>query len=350
MVAGRRRSRSAADPVQVGHPFGDSAVRLSSASLDVLVLPDAGCDIVSVRDLRTGIDVMFRTPWAGQAAEGAAWGSESRWLAAYPGGWQVLCPNAGEERTVAGAVQGFHGEAALTAWQVLDRTEVSMTCRVSLFTAPLELTRTIEVAGPVVRVTESVHNTSPDPCPVVWMHHPGFGEPLVGPSARMYLPGGVVVGDAVAPGTLLAPDSRHRWPHAEAVDGRALDLSDLTDLGDPREVFGCVVDAPEGWFALTNPEHQLGVAMCWDRDVFPFTWLWQEVHATPAFPWFRRVHVVGVEPSNVMPGHGVDAGRGQAPSLDGGGSTSTTLELTVFTPTADVVHVAPGGRVEQAGI
>ncbi len=45
-----------------------------------------------------------------------------RWIEAYPGGWQLLLPNGGDECTEQGVTWGFHGEAALVPWTVLDQS------------------------------------------------------------------------------------------------------------------------------------------------------------------------------------------------------------------------------------
>jgi hypothetical protein len=321
-------------------------VTLSSDELAVEVTPARGADIAAVVDRRSGTNLLFVTPWGGGAAA-AGWDSQSRWLGGYAGGWQVLCPNAGPERHADGATLGFHGETAIVAWDVLDVGPAAVTCSVSLVTAPLRLTRTISVTGRSVVVDETVENESRDECRLIWTHHPAFGLPLLGAGSRLDLPGGVVVPDPAEPGPALAPNGEHRWPHTRAADGSTLDLRDIPPPGQPRALLASVQDLPEGWFAIGNPRLGLGAAMCWDLTVFPYVWLWQELDASPGFPWFRRARAMAVEPANIL----TDQRRADGsapPKLAGGARIETRLELTVFDAAGPVTSVRPGGVVEQA--
>ena len=79
-----------------------------------------GADIYALADRRTGVDVLFKSPW-GTRSPGPwlrAASSMERWVEAYPGGWQVLLPNGGDECVEQGVTWGYHGEAALVPWTV----------------------------------------------------------------------------------------------------------------------------------------------------------------------------------------------------------------------------------------
>ena len=60
--------------------------------------------------------IAHRTPAGGRSSRD---GSMAGWLRGYPGGWQLLVPNAGPEREHDGARQGFHGEASIATWDLL---------------------------------------------------------------------------------------------------------------------------------------------------------------------------------------------------------------------------------------
>ena len=147
--------------------------------------------------------------------------------------------------------------------------------------------------------------------------------------------------DPSAPGTLLAPDSRHRWPSAQAADRTQIDLGPVPH--GPREIFGAVDGFDDGWCAITNEPRGVGVALHWDPSRFPHAWLWQELQATAGFPWFGRARVLGIEPANVLPDHGLT--RPPAPVLAAGERWATMIELSVFRPRGVVTHVGPGGSV-----
>lgn len=326
-------------------PSALDRIALTSAELAVVVTPARGADIAAVVDQRSGTNLLFRTPWGG-GAQAAGWDSQSRWLGGYSGGWQVLCPNAGPERRADGAVLGFHGETAVVGWDVLDVGPDSVTCAVKLMTAPVRLQRTITVTGRSVVVDETVENQSPDPCRLIWTHHPAFGLPLIGEDARLDLPGGVVVADGTQPGPVLAAGSEHEWPFAASDDDSKVDLRQVPPPGQSRALLAGVRDLPEGWFAVGNPRLGLGAAMCWDLAVFPYVWLWQELDASPGFPWFRRARAMAVEPANILTDQRRADGSAAA-KLAGGARIETRLELTVFASAGRVTAVRPGGVVEQ---
>ncbi|MEU5851467.1 DUF4432 family protein [Saccharopolyspora shandongensis] len=307
-------------------------LRLASRDLMVGVLPAKGSDIVEIIDQRTGVDLMFRTPWAAwDTPSPAAWDSRSRWLSTYRGGWQVLCPNAGPERAVNGALWGFHGEASVVPWQIVHAAETEVVLQTCLHTAPVSLRRHLSVDGAVLSVLEEVTNLSDREREVMWVHHPAFGAPLVAEGARLYTSARTLVADADAPGTVLAPDSVHTWPLVSGADGRTLDLSVLPGPASHREIFGCLTDFERPYLAVVNPELDLAVTVSWDAKVFPHAWLWQEFCATEDYPWFRRAYALAVEPASTMPGTGTVAGlrRGEPLRLAPHETRSAHLTMTV---------------------
>jgi hypothetical protein len=114
-------------------------------------------------------------------------------------------------------------------------------------------------------------------------------------------------------------------------------------------VFGYLVDFDEGWFAITNPRLGLGVGLRWPLEVFDKAWLWQEIHASSGWPWYRRAYVVAVEPASTIPGQGlVNAhARGQSGIVIPGGTTRrAVVEAVLFQPEGVVKAIRAGGRVD----
>jgi hypothetical protein len=339
-------------------PRGWRGLALRSAEVEVVVLPEKGCDIYSWTDRESGVDVLFKTPWGlpPRSPDPAA-DSTTAWLSRYPGGWQVLCPNGGAESTAPGGVRwGFHGEACLVPWEVVDAGSDFAELTVRLHRAPLRLRRRLTLAGRLLTVDESVTNTSPDGVEMMWSHHPAFGAPLVGPDCVLATGARTVLADDEAPGSLLAPGSRHPWPVASTADGAELDLSRLPPAPVAQLAyltdFGTDLD-PAGWFAVSNPRLGLGVGMRWPTEVFGHAWLWQELNSSPGYPWWREAYVCAVEPATTIPGQGMDAARRKGPgplSLAGGETRDVTLEAVLFRipgqAAARVRRIGPRGVVE----
>jgi galactose mutarotase-like enzyme len=296
---------------------------ISSGQLQVEVRPAKGADIASIIDRTTGVDVLARSPWGRRELATALTTGDSQldWLARYGGGWQQLIPNAGQERVVDGVRRGYHGEAAVVGWQVRDASDSGATLTADLITAPLHLTRELRVDGPTLTVTDSVANASPEPVPVMWVEHPGFGAPFIDEHCTLTTSARSILADAVEQGNLLAADTRSAFPPVSAVPGP----------GSGQSAFGCLSDfAGGGWFAIESPTAGFGIRIEWDTEVFPHAWFWQECNASAGFPWHRRAYVIAVEPANVIPGDPSPGcpERGQAPILAGLATWTSAITLT----------------------
>ena len=304
-------------------------VLLRSDALAVHVWADKGADICSLIDRRTGIDLLWRTPWAvGELSAIPCTGdSQTDWLARYPGGWQQLVPNAGPAREVGGVRQGYHGEAAIRPWQVLDVGADRVVLSVELSTAPVRLTRSIRVSGESVFVDDEMVNLTDESLDVRWVQHPGFGAPFVDEHCVIETGADTFVSDAEAPGSVLAADRVSDWPFGLGADGSDVDLRRVP--AGRRSVFGALTGFETGWFSMISPTTGLSLRMEWDAEVFPHAWFWQELHSSPGFPWFRRAYVVAVEPANVLPGEGATAGRarGRAPLLGPGAERTSSIAI-----------------------
>ncbi len=314
---------------RAGEPDTDTVIRLRSDEIDVVLLPAKGADIYSFTDRASGIDVLFKTPWGWRDPRSlpAAADSQADWPARYAGGWQILFPNAGPERTVDGVRRGFHGEAAVVPWTVLEQDAAGTRLTVNLTTAPVRLERTVTVSGPDLHVVDSVQNLSADPVAYMRVQHPAFGAPFIDGHCRIDTSARTLIPDVQAPGTLLPADAVLDFPDA----GPQIDLRAVPAPDERREVFAALTDSTDAWFSIVSPSAGgFGVRMDWDAAVYPHAWFWQECHAGKGFPWFRRAYALAVEPANALPGAGPVGRwhRGPAATLAGGASVTTALRLS----------------------
>jgi hypothetical protein len=292
----------------MAEPPSDATLVLRNEHLEVIVLPGKGADIYSVIDRQTGVDVLFRSPWGWRdpATVPSTGDSQVDWLARYPGGWQLLVPNAGPEREHDGVRRGFHGEAALVGWTVEARTADSTELTVDLVTAPLRLRRNLALDGRALVVTDQIRNTSPAPVPVMCVQHAAFGAPFVDGRCRI--------------------DTSARTVITAAGYDEVADIHVVPGPEQRRSVFAGLTGFDDAWVSISSPAAGFGVRLNWDAGVLPHAWLWQEIHGVRGFPWFGRAYVVGVEPANVLP----DDDLAAAPLLAGGDEWRTSVTLTRF--------------------
>jgi hypothetical protein len=289
-------------------PPPDATLVLRSPQLEVVVLPGKGADVYSVIDRATGIDVLFRSPWGWRdpATVPPMGESQADWLARYPGGWQLLVPNAGPEREYDGVLRGFHGEAALIAWNVDECTTGTARLSTDLATAPLHLERELVADGPDLAVVTSIRNTSPRSVPVMCVEHAAFGAPFLDARCRL--------------------DTSARRIAAAAGYDEIADFAAVPPAGAQRSVFAGLSGFDDAWVSIASPAAGFGIRMTWDAATLPHAWLWEEAGGVLGYPWFGRAYVAGVEPANVLP----DDGLAETPLLGAHQEWRTTVTLSRF--------------------
>jgi hypothetical protein len=310
-----------------------AALELGNGELAVALLPEKGCDIVEVVDSRTGVDVMLRTPWGFGRPPVAASSSFERWLEAYSGGWQVLLPNGGDAVDDGHGIEwGFHGEAGIAPWRVERHGADSASLATALVSAPLELERDLRLVGRALEIVERVRNAGDAPIDVMWGHHPAFGVPLIEPGAVITTSARTFVADSRAPGAGLAPGARSHWPHAALADGGTIDLSVIPPAAEARAVLGYLTGFERGEYTIANARLGLAATLAWPLELFPSAWFWQELAASPGYPWFGRLYTTAIEPNTTFPGQGIARARAQGGvplALAAGETREARLVLTL---------------------
>lgn len=291
---------------------GSGPVVLSDGVIEVVVDPAHGADILTLRHRSSGIDVLFSTPWrqhADQVVAGrrAATTTDpvAGYVERYRGGWNTLCPNAGAPREVHGAPVGFHGEAVTARWDVLDATASCIRLRLRLFSVPVVIDRDLRVEDGGVVVVDQVSNTSDVRLEIDYVSHPALGGPFldgavsIDTNARSFTSDPETACDPQGQGTALA------WPGTDA----GLDLRVLPEA--PHSAFGWLSDFDgRPWAMVTNQDLNLAVRVTWDGSRLPYAWFWQELSGTEGFPWYRRAHVMAIEPAST-----VTSGAGRSSTL-----------------------------------
>ena len=292
----------------------DRGLVLADDRLRVTLLPDRGGDVHAVRDLRTGVNVLWKTPWGLRirASDGAAAGSAAEWVTRYAGGWQVLLPSGGGPSRHRGIDHPYHGEACSLPWAATvdhDGAGDRIRLQVRLSDAPFLVERAVSLAhgGCEVRLEEQITNEGDHPVEYTWGHHPAFGPPLVGPGGRLHTSAAAILADAEVngPANPFEPGSEHPWPVVTTRDGRPLDLSVVPAASQPRSLVGYLSGFDEGAATIENEALDLACTLSWQLDVFPYAWLWQEFGATAGAPWFGRAFTTAIEPATSFPASGL---------------------------------------------
>ncbi len=262
---------------------GMPALELDNGLVSTTVVPVMGGHVASLADVRADRELLWRNPrLTPRLAPYGAWFDD--W---WSGGWDEVFPG-GELSTLHGEKLPYMGELWCTPWTATwaaaaDGSEASITASALGNIAAARFTRTLVLrAGqPVLRAAYAIENLDVRPLPFTWGLHPAFS---VDAGHRVDLPrnGGMEVG--VTSGPLMGVvGQRYTWPSLSAASGGPLqgvsdgvrDMSVV--LGRDAGVFGghWATDLADGWIALTDTVARRGIAMVFDRDVFPHAWLWQ---------------------------------------------------------------------------
>jgi len=316
------------------------AIELSTDTIEVQITPERGADITRLIHRPSGINVLAQSPTGKVTNSHASWSdSKAQWLNGYPGGWQLLVPNASTEREWDGVIQGFHGEASLARWTVLSQTVDRCELETYLLTAPLHLRRTITVTTSRLIVTDHITNLSPEPTTFRLCQHPAFGQDFLGEGSYLLTTAGRFIADAENTGSLAEPNatgapadvlSPGPVPHSVSLpdpgsgDSLAGVLTEFEPVGD---------DDPTVSVTFVSPRTQLAATLAWDPQVYPFAWVWFEANTKPTWPWFGRLYSLAIEPANIMPGSGQSPGGyvrgGHGTTLDPAQTLESQIAITL---------------------
>ena len=321
-----------------GERAGWRALTLRNGCIEVTVLPEKGCDIYEFRDRSTGVDVLFKSPWGLQppgSPPREGWGG-MEFLANYEGGWQELLPSCNDPCSYRDMDLPFHGEVALSAWDVTVAAEggdaVELAGRVRCTRTPFALERRmrIERGQPVLTLHERVENLSPDPHHLVWGHHCVVGAPFLEAGCRLHAPVRTIVTlpEVWEDTARLAPGQREPWPHALLRDGGRADLRDVPgpECGSHDDIF--LTGLEEGTIAVENPRLGRTFRLGFDQSLFRWLCTWQPYGGARELP-LADSYALGIEPWISSGNLEAAVAAGEAIELAGGATLETTLTATI---------------------
>ena len=288
-----------------------TALKIENDVLATVVLMDKGADIYGLVYKPKDVDVLWKSPWGmKEQARGfdSAFDSATAWLEAYAGGWQVLFPNGGDPTNYKGAALSFHGEASMKSWDYeivsedAGALEVKMKARLSRSPYTIERWMRVESGSPILHIRESISNHAGEEMDCMWSHHPAYGAPFLSEHCVIDVGTASFVADDRYAGFAnpLTLSESYQWPMAGE-----LDMSKVPGPGEERDILAYFQDFESGWYAITNKEMGLGIGLAWDESVFPFAWFWQELKASPGFPFYKCSYVMAIEPASSIPGQGL---------------------------------------------
>jgi Domain of unknown function (DUF4432) len=193
----------------------------------------------------------------------------------------------------------------------------------ALFGEQLTLRRRVEadLGGTALRITDTVSNTGPTPCPHMLLYHCNVGFPVVDAGAELAYPAGpgTCVSDACSPDYLVLAGPR----------------ADFVEECYEHDM----VPGPDGLVtaAVLNRSAGLGVYQRYPRDAFPHHITWRQLGA--------GAYVVAMEPSTNRDAGRLDArARGELQHLAPGEERRYTLEIGALSGSEQIDQLAGQAR------
>lgn len=307
---------------------GWEVLRLSSAKMQVEVIPALGGTVTSVRPAG-GRELLWRAPWGLAHAASRPVHPEAVAAASFPGGWQTLIPGVSDSTALHGVELSPDSEARTARFDWRSSGDsVILTTR--LLRTPIEVTKTISVRGAEVTLGETVRNVGRDSRSLTWTSQVVFGAPLVGSRTVVEIPAAIVHPD---PRVALeaAYDDLLPWPRCYGTDGM-VNLRVLPAAGESQTRLGYVSELSLAQARVMSPDSGLVVEMEWDATTWPHVWYSLETGRRSGFPWFGTSGFLALSPSSSWPARPVSEVRrisGTAVVLDPGASRTSYLTLRV---------------------
>lgn len=335
---------------------GYRCISLENEQLRVTVIADKGADILEFLYKPLDLDFLWRSPQGLRPASqfpGTTPRQAGPHMDYYEGGWQELFPNCGAASLHQGAEVGQHGEVLMLPWEytvVTDEPElIEVRFEVRTVRTPFHLSRTMSLrkGHPALFIREIVVNESGQDVDFTWGHHPAFGAPFIEPDCIVSVPNCTVTTFAgLTPATSrLAPDQETAWPGAVSNEGSQLDLSVIPSPDEGVHDMVFLTGIEDGWYAVSNPSLNAGFALKYPAHIFKVLWYWQVYGGGRDYPWWSNTYNMALEPCASMPILSKATERGEALTLDAGGSLEIEMVALAFKGSGRVEFVTDEGEV-----
>jgi hypothetical protein len=309
-----------------------SHLRLKSSELELVIDATYGADILSIKTTDKDQEVLLQTPWVDRAEavikqeqRSIYLEPEAHWMERYRGGWQMICPVAGPARVIHGAPVGFHGEAAISTWQVNDLGTSSARMQLDLFSLPIRIEREVSVDGNVIEITDVITNLSNVELEFDYSSHPAFGGALLDGEITIETSAQKFHLDEELASPYGSPGSTHDWPLIKGENGVILDLSRLPSPPTRLGVFGWLSDfGDKKWYRVKNIDRNIALELEWESEFLDFAWFWLEFNNNQGSPWFGNVRTFAIEPSSTQ-----TSGKNRKSILQLKGNQATTINQRV---------------------
>ncbi|GGM64661.1 aldose epimerase family protein [Microbacterium saperdae] len=293
---------------------GDRCLHLSNERMTVSINVDHGAHLYALIDRRSGVDLLYKDP------------AGSRGYAV--GGWYELFPNAGVACDFGGRPLTAHGDVQHAVWSAEvtaaagSEIVVALSCVSADLPFALSKTITLSTDAAVLRIEETITNTSARRTPYLWGQHLTFGEAFL-QGALIDVPDGPLRGTVVVGAHDSAPHDPATGALASfpTVAGDVIDLRRFPDDAVHAMLFSERLAAHR--YAIAHADLDIRAEVSWDGDAWPYLWFWALRESRGG-----GIIACAIEPqASDVPVLTEALAAGRCPSLDGGEVTTAWIEF-----------------------
>lgn len=255
---------------------GLAAVALRSQEVEVLMLPELGSKISSIRDLRTNREWLWQD--RSRPPRRAVYGDD---YSNYDiSGMDECLPTVAPCRYPDGAFAGRslpdHGDLWSRQWDVEIVDGPAIVTSIDGVCLPYRFKREAKLVGSVFTLRYQLRNLSKEAMRYHWSAHPLFAAEV---GMRVEIPGNPrLLREFAIGGRIGLPDSQpeegsesiHRWPHVRGEDGQFHDLRELRFPTPPATDKVYAIGLVEGTAQLLHPASGAVLSLHWDVKVVPY--------------------------------------------------------------------------------
>lgn len=323
---------------------GHKALVMENEKLRVTLLVDKGTDIVELLYKPQDIDFMWRSPVPlHKMADFISTTGDSfnNYLDHYAGGWQEILPNGGPECTYKGAKLGMHGELCNIPWKyevIVDHAEeVTVRFFVTLVRSPFRVEKYISLkkGESALYFKETVENLAREEMELMWGQHPTLGEPFLSEACTIRTSAKTcfTYGEALDfENQRVIPQTSGYWPQIAGRDGKMVHLDKIPPAhNDTAEMIFLSEFEDTAWYEVCNSELGLAFGMEWDKEMFPYVWMWLVCGGSYGYPWYGRTYNLALEPWSSYPGNGLEEAikNGSALKMQAGEKIGTAFKTYI---------------------
>lgn len=209
------------------------------------------------------------------------------------GGFEELFPNDAVS-VINGRKLKDHGELWQREWAVVHRTDASLSLEVQCTTVPAIVRKTIIVYSqkPAIDIAYSIHNVSDEQFHYLFKLHPAM---RIEAGDEILMPNGTIIPVDTSFGTLIGSEGPFHWPTITDRNGRACNISVISDQSGRVREFIYVKDMAEGWCGLKRKKTGEKFTLHYSLSHFPYCWLFM------ALGGWREYYTVVLEPCTNFP-------------------------------------------------